>query len=527
MKKPLAIHPFLFAIFPILFLFAHNIGQVPFSQTLLPSAIVLGFTFLLLLLSRLILGDNKKAGIVVSIFLVLFFSYGHVFNVIPAWLKGSFGINPHTYPVLLWYTIFICGAYFIKKIGRDLVNFTNILNVVATFLVVISLINITTYELKTKPWQSIKSTKNIKINSIDSRKADTLPDIYYIILDRYASTSSLKEFYDFDNSEFVDYLVDRGFYVAQSRSNYLKTAHSLASSLNMEYINYLSKMIGEESGNWRPLVEMVQDYKVWRFLKSRGYTFIHFGSWWGATRRNKYADMNFNLFSLPEFSMSLYKNTMLYPFITKLGISDKQLLQWLGDERLLQRKRVLHKFKKLAEVPNIKEPTFVFAHMLTPHAPFVFDRNGNFLTEEEERKRSRIVNYVDQLIFVNKKMEILIDELLSNSQVPPIIILQADEGPYPSGRSTDWEKMNSAELRQKMRILNAYFLPNADKNALYPSITPVNSFRLIFNLYFDTNFELLPDKSYVHPDDHHPYKFFDVTDKLRGAGGGSRTHTGG
>lgn len=78
--------------------------------------------------------------------------------------------------------------------------------------------------------------------------------------------------------------------------------------------------------------------------------------------------------------------------------------------------------------------------MLIPHAPFVFDRNGNFLTEEEERKRSRIVNYVDQLIFVNKKMEILIDKLLSNLQIPPIIILQADEGPYPLGRSTDWEK---------------------------------------------------------------------------------------
>jgi hypothetical protein len=515
MKKPLVIHPFLFAVFPILFLFAHNIGQVRFSQTLLPSAIMLGFTFLLLLLSRLILGNYKKAGIVVSIFLVLFFFYGHVFNVTPAWLKGSFGIDRHTYLVLLWYMVFICGAYFIKKTRRDLHNFTNILNVVATFLVVISLINIGAYELKTKPWRSIKRTKNIKINTIDSRRADTLPDIYYIILDRYASTSTLKEFYDFDNSKFIDYLFNRGFYVAQSRSNYLKTAHSLASSFNMEYINYLSDKMGEESGNWKPLVEMLQDYKVWRFLKSRGYKFIHFGSWWEATRRNKYADMNFNLFSLPEFSMSLYKTTVLYPFIAKLGISDKRLLQWIGDERLVQYKRVLYKFKKLAEISNIKEPTFVFAHMLTPHAPFVFDRDGNFLTEEEDRKRSRIQNYVNQLIFVNKKIEILIDKLLSNSQVPPIIILQADEGPYPPGRSTDWEQMSKAELRQKMKILNAYYLPNADKDVLYPSITPVNSFRLIFNLYFGTDFELLPDESYVHPDDHHPYKFFNVTDKLR------------
>jgi len=226
--------------------------------------------------------------------------------------------------------------------------------------------------------------------------------------------------------------------------------------------------------------------------------------------------MNFNLFSLPEFSMSLYKSTLLYPFITKLRISEKPLLQWMGDERLLQRKRVLYKFQKLAEMPNIREPTFVFAHMLTPHAPFVFDKDGNFLAEEEERKRSRKVNYVEQLIFVNKKIEMLIDRLLSNSEVPPVIILQGDEGPYPPGRSTNWQEMSSAELRQKMMILNAYYLPNADKDVLYPSVTPVNSFRIVFNLCFDANFELLPDESYVHPDDHHPYKFFNVTEKLKG-----------
>jgi len=517
MKKPFVIHPFLFAIFPVLFLFAHNVEeQVLFSEILVPTAIVLGFTLLLLLLLGLILGDNKKAGIVVSIFLILFFSYGHVYDIIWGRRIGIFLIGKHRYLQLTWGMLFTCGAYFIIRTRRDLHNFTKILNIMATFLVVISLINIATFELKERPWRSIKATENIKINTVDSRRADTLPDIYYIILDRYASTSTLKEFYNFDNSEFIDYLSDKGFYRAsKSTANYLKTGHSLASSLNMEYINYLSDKMGEESRNWRPLFEMLQNYKVWRFLKSRGYKLIHFGSWWGPTRLNKGADMNFNLFSLPEFSMSLYRTTMLYPIITNLGISDERLLRWIGDERLLQWKRVLYKFEKLAEIPNLKEPTFVFAHMLTPHSPFVFDRNGNFVTEEEERNRTEIVNYVDQLIFVNKKIEMLIDKLLSNSQVSPIIILQAEEGPYPPGRSTNWEQMSKAELRQKMRILNAYYLPNADKNVLYPSITPVNSFRLIFNLYFGTDFELLPDESYIYPDNHHPYKFFNVTDKLR------------
>jgi hypothetical protein len=114
----------------------------------------------------------------------------------------------------------------------------------------------------------------------------------------------------------------------------------------------------------------------------------------------------------------------------------------------------------------------------------------------------------------------LIDELLSSSEVPPIIILQADEGPYPGGQDM-WkpgkrifEEATTAELRQKMGILNAYYLPNADADVLYPSITPVNSFRLIFNLYFGTDLEFLPDNSYARQGDDHN-KFFDITDKLK------------
>ena len=71
------------------------------------------------------------------------------------------------------------------------------------------------------------------------------------------------------------------------------------------------------------------------------------------------------------------------------------------------------------------------------------------------------------------------------------------------------------ELRKKTGILNAYYLPDVDKSVLYPSITPVNSFRVIFNLYFNTDFELLPDEIYVFADSDHPYRFINMTEKVR------------
>ena len=114
----------------------------------------------------------------------------------------------------------------------------------------------------------------------------------------------------------------------------------------------------------------------------------------------------------------------------------------------------------------------------------------------------------------------LVRELKSTSDVPPIIILQGDEGPYPdryrsAARSFRWEQATDAEVRQKFGILNAYYLPGVDSSSLYPSITPVNSFRLVLDLYFGTSLGLLPDRSYACVSYSHPYELLDITDKLK------------
>ena len=106
---------------------------------------------------------------------------------------------------------------------------------------------------------------------------------------------------------------------------------------------------------------------------------------------------------------------------------------------------------------------------------------------------------------------------MSKSKEKPIIIIQSDEGPFPeryhnNAKHFKWEKATKKELRQKMGVLNAYYLPNVEKSPLYPSITPVNTFRLIFNLYFNADFELLPDESFFFEDEQHIYNMINVTD---------------
>jgi hypothetical protein len=519
-SRRIIIHPFLLPLFPLLSFYDHNKSELLIGRSLVVVCVLAPLILACLSLSfwsllSFLIKDKKKAALVVSLSLWLFCSYGYFYSAVESFHL----VKPNLILCSICAIVFLLGTWFSIRTPRELDNFTGLLNWVSVFLVVIPLINVGTYTVKrrldSQPIRpsEVRSSEDTK-TSAAREKPDVPPDIYYVILDRYASASTLKEFYNYDNQEFIDYLSRKGFYCApESTSNYLTTAHSLASSLNMEFINYLSER-NKNSDDLMPLYGMLQDYSVWRFLKSKGYKFIHFGSWWHPTSRNHNADMNFNWHPLPEFAMDLIGTTLFFHVVGKrFGLNQGQV----------QRRRVPFVFDQLAEVPKMKESTFVFVHMLIPHPPYVFDRNGHLPGHQAERTRGRIANYVDQLVFTNKKLKLLIDSLLSDSPYPPVIILQGDEGPYPERFEREYWKFNwkgasGAEFREKMRILNAYYLPKTvsrnSNDGLYPSITPVNSFRVIFNVYFNEHLRLLPDERYAYQDKDHPYDFFEVTEKV-------------
>ena len=117
--------------------------------------------------------------------------------------------------------------------------------------------------------------------------------------------------------------------------------------------------------------------------------------------------------------------------------------------------------------------------------------------------------YLKQLIFISKEIEKLIDKILSNSEVSPIIIIQADHGPHNTFVVGKYPTDDM--FKEGMRIFNAYYLPAKGNDLLYHHITPVNTFRLIFNSYFDTNYKLLDDQSY-YSFEVEPYRFVNITD---------------
>jgi len=516
MKKELVIHPVLFAIYPTLALFAHNVAYVAVDQIVRPLVITIISVLLLFFLLSFILKDQKKAGLIVSLFVLLFFSYGHFYNLIEnlRFVIKGFSVGP--YKILFTFSglVLLIGLYVLVKTRKDLGNLTKILNVIATCLVLIPLINFGVFKIKAGAvWH-----KEVVFESVESKDTNIVsyPNIYYIILDGYARADILREIYEYDNKDFVDYLTRKGFFVAnESASNYCQSALSLASSLNFGYLDDLVAKIGPKNQDRMWLKKMIRNNRVSSFLKQHGYmtSLVDATGWEAMNIKN--VDIFYKHSVLTFFEQKLIDTTPIPVILLKLGLEKRNSYN-------LHRQKILFAFDKIEELSRDKGPFFIYVHFLVPHQPFVFGENGEAITPDTEQfsmwrwdatfRKGYKDSYKKQLGFVNKRVGKMIDEIIANSSRPPIIILQADHGP---ASTLDPEKLDgNTNFKERMAILNAYYLPGDGNKRLYPSITPVNTFRIILNYYFGADYRLLENKSYFSTWAY-PYKFIDVTDKIR------------
>ena len=332
------------------------------------------------------------------------------------------------------------------------------------------------------------------------------PDIYYIVLDRYGGPSTLKKDFGFDNRPFVNFLRRKGFFVAdEGRTNYPRTAQAVASTLDMRFLDYLAGRSGPL--DYKAVYKTLKRPRVARVLKERGYRYIKMGSWWPATARDPYADKSFT-----------YKRPKR---LTEYG--KRHLLG--GRERFRQTAYLQRywQFRQLREaIPDIPGPKFVWAHILCPHEPWANAGDGTFMSDNpvsrEYFDRARPLhqstkkNYVEQVKWTNSQLGKLVNKLLKGPETShPVIVIQADEGPYTGLVPGNATRVSIKKLRQKMFVMNAFYLPGIPKPPLYPSFSSVNTFRVIFNLYLGTRHALLPDRSFVFIY-RNLYKFLDVTE---------------
>ena len=171
---------------------------------------------------------------------------------------------------------------------------------------------------------------------------------------------------------------------------------------------------------------------------------------------------------------------------------------------------------QLIELADRPGPKFVFAHFLLPHGPFRLDENCTMMdpvwpdvSSTAGRDRAREL-YANQIGCANLLTLERVDGILVNSATPPVVLLQGDHGygMFEGDHPGPLAEARPEQVEDRVQVLGAYRFPGSPP-VLWPGISPINVFRVLFNLYFDRDLERLPDRTFWSDWDD-PYDFIEV-----------------
>lgn len=494
-KKTFPIHPFFFAIASVVSLLSVNKAEVQPWVAIRLILVMLVITLISYFLLYWIFRNRDKAALLTTVILILFTTYGSLFSLLQK-VEFLSSFIRHRYMLGMYFVLLLICIFFIARAKKP-EKLTWPLNLVLGIALAIPLLQVIFFYVTNSSASPAQVYEDPSINQDVVLTGDEKPDIYYIILDSYVREDALLDLYEFDNSGFLQNLRDRGFFIGDcSRSNYAHTRLSLSSSLNMNYLDALGVNFDPDTRNIRDLDHLIRKSSVNRVLRDFGYQTIAFETGYIFTElkdADQYYESKTNLLFSPfiEPFEYLYVENSIF----KVVIDTESGFLYRGFSKLYfpfseQETRVKNIFKTLPEISEIPGPKFVFVHLEIPHHPFIFLPDGSINPDHRfypgiympEDTKLMGEGYINQVKFVNAEIMTIIDEIQNNSTIPPVIILQGDHGLQGGDR---------------LNILNAISIPNAGEGTFYASISPVNTFRAVFNETYGTDLPYLDDISYM------------------------------
>ncbi len=502
-------YPFILALYFPLFLLLNNLHQLPFISGIRAMIVsVLGAAILLVFL-KLILKSWHRAALLTGILIVLFYIYGYFRQLVPdvLFLGKPLSYNRYMYP--FWGLVMALATWASIKLVKNPQSLTRYLNIISLVLLIMAVVqglyayNQRVTEITSARHQYLGVASIVDQLSVPDK--DSMRDIYYILIDGYSRADILQDEYGFDNSDFISELEKRGFYIADcSSSNYPWTSFSLGSTFNMDYIPPVGSNFLGGRLNWRDFGVYLGVNNVNETLKELGYTTVTFDTafpWMKVTEPdyyittgNKTSFTSYLFGRTSEFENLLMDLTLLVRRDTILnrlfGIKISTTAEEEDDphkgltaatRNLDEMKYMYDLFKygleQLPLIPDLPGRKYVYAHMMSVHRPFLFNQEGEF------EPGNSLTEFINSTIYTNKTILAAIDQIIAKTDPKPIIILQGDHSRTGAENQT--------------AILNAYYFPDAGTESLYPTISPVNTFRVIFNTYFGAQLPLLEDKSFL------------------------------
>ena len=512
-SKILFFIPILFGIFFILVPYNENITDFTITDvTPIFFIFLLGIALFSLIVKKII-KDNAKSFLISTLVTVVFFIYvpihSSLFYTPPEILvQDAHDVimmqeSERLGHIILLPSMLIALSATLFFLIKSKKNFENVLKI--SFVIALSLVFFNITEMAYSSAQSsLIADNSVETFSIDQ---DNLRDVYHIILDSHASTAVLKQYFNYDNSDFENFLKERGFFIPEfSFSNYYMSQYSIPSILNMDYVH--SDVMSEEEQNILFSETLAENSAVKNFERN-GYEII--------TITNEYnlnpskdstklcagdvRSLRLLVFYLDITPFKIFKS-MIFSALDRTSNSEQVNVstQPLVENRICA-------FNELHELPNTRKnfshPMFVQAHLFVPHAPFIFDSKGDIVNFRALSYEQLPHAYLEQLQYTDIKIQEIVEKLL-DSEPKPIIIIQSDHGVR-----FQLDEKDEQPLKHSFLNFEAFYFPGVelDKDE-YPVITPVNSFRILFNNYFGTDYELLENHAFMEEDG----KFSDVTD---------------
>ena len=487
-------YPVLFAIFPLLGMAALDPGWYRLRSAFVVAALMATATILIAAILTALLRTRYSRGAAIDraallTLLIIVAFYG--FDRVP---RPSAHLHPVLYAAALAATV-VCALWIRRRRWHDrlFALAPRYLTAMGTLLCAWSIARVLYYPVATQiaiHRSPLVDSLNEPVRTRPGFAGAPRRDVFVIVLDEYPSAQVLRERLAYDDRPFEDSLRALGFRIpTELRSNYANTVMSVGSLVNFAHTAGLAATTGPDSHDYGPAAYLIEHNRAARFLKSQGYRYVFFPStWYSPTRYSSEADVEFSPYKHFRLVRRIYRSEFMLDFVN--GTILNRVLPRLGDRSVVYRDHVVRELTGLADVEPTTKPTFVFAHVLMPHVPYVVDAHCRAkLSVHRDTARAR-----EQLTCTDSLVLVTVNSIIRRARVAPIIVLQGDHGSQWLNVFASRTRLPSpAQAAERFRPFGAYYLPAGGASAVPDTTSIVNILRHVFSYYYGADLPPLPN----------------------------------
>ena len=330
------------------------------------------------------------------------------------------------------------------------------------------------------------------------------PDVYHIVLDSFGRPDRIKELWGVEVGDIVTGLEARGFTVSsKAHANYDQTYLSLSSMLNMDYVNPVAEVMADRR-SMVPLHELISDSAVADTFKDLGYRRVVFGGNYSATTNLAGVD---ECRCAPTAFGEFEAVVMALTPLRQRGLG--------GLEYGPHRRRIEATFAALEAFEPGARPVWVLSHVMAPHVPFVFDRQGRPVAPDwafsfafPGRREEFVRGYEEQANYLARRVLQTIDSLLARSARDRRSAVMIVHGDHNARLLTDATTAKAEDGKEVLPVLLAIRWVDSPGSGEIRSL--VNVYRELFGRYFGGDPDRLADVGYVSSQNQ-PYRLIEAT----------------